>query len=78
MALSSHVNWVKPELRFMTVLANMHMRRLVEIGLIKPETIASNTEDNRHVRFRYANAVSAFTCGSPNAWATPLCITWPQ
>jgi hypothetical protein len=56
----------------------MHMRRLVQIGLVEPETRATNAEDDWHVRFRYANAVSAFTCGSPNAWATPLCITWPQ
>jgi len=42
---------VKSKLRFSTLLANVNVRRFVEISLIKPELVSLAAQDNRHMIF---------------------------
>ena len=47
-ALSSQGNRRQPVFRFIARLANMHVRRFIQIGGIEPESVASDAQDNGH------------------------------
>lgn len=42
-------NGFKPELCFSTLFADMNVRSLIEISLIKPELVTLAAQDNRHM-----------------------------